>query len=342
MDIDGQNIRRMSQLDRLPWFDNKEDGHLRLSPQSGVPQILDVHAHIGWSYGFAKNIDHSERPPLRYFYDYESAQDILNEEKHPWPAERPIIGRDMWLAPFVLGQFSATHTAANLSIEMNRFNYAKACLLPIEGPILSHHAADTLAASKLDSRFIPFAAVHPYPWGTEKVRLLRAQLDQGALAVKFHPEFQFIAPDNPHAMKLFAWCESHGVPVLVHTGYTGAEPAWMRAKAEAKRFEPMLTQFPKLRVLLAHTGLSCWESIAELAKKHEDHAWVDISGQPVPVIKEIIKRLNRNRICYGSDWPFYPLIVALARTLAATQDIPGLWPDLFYNNAARFLGISNL
>ena len=341
MDFEAQGIRRMSQLDRLPWFRTGEYG-LQLREDSGVPPVLDVHAHVGWSFGFARSVEYTSRPPVKYFYDYEEAQDVLFDEHHPFPKETEIIGAEMRLSLFKLGESSATHTASNLIGEGALYNYSKICLLPIEGPIASRHAKDTMAASKLDSKFIPFAAVHPWPWGTEKVRALKALLDQGAPAVKYHPEFQFIAPDNPHMRQMFAWCESHGVPILAHCGYTGAEPGWLRAKAEPDQFRAVLRDFPKLKLLLAHTGLSRWEQTLDVVQGHDEHAWIDISGQPANVIRTILDRYDHQRICYGSDWPFYPIAVAMARPLVATHDRPDLWPDLFYNNAARFLGMPSL
>jgi hypothetical protein len=329
----------MSDLDRLPWFEKNEAGRLRLRADSGVPPVLDVHAHVGWSNGLGSPIDYAARPAVQYLYNYEVDQDVLDEDKHPFEAERKQLTKEMALAIVVRVHSATTHTSANLIDESERFNYRHICLLPIQGPVTSRHAEDTLRASAYDKRLIPFAGVHPWPWGPKKIATLQSLLDRGCRALKFHPEFQFIAPDNPHAMKLFAWCEAHDVPVLAHAGYTGVEPAWLRRKSEPERFRPMLRAFPKLRVLLAHTGLSRWEATLEVANEFADHVWIDVSGQPVPHIRAILDRFDRARICYGSDWPFYPLAVALARPLRATEHCPEVRPNLFYNNAATFLGM---
>ncbi|GMU93661.1 MAG: hypothetical protein AMXMBFR4_27190 [Candidatus Hydrogenedentota bacterium] len=332
-----QDIRRLSELDRLPWFEKDEDGRIRLRPDAGVPRVFDIHSHVASSAGLARDIDYGSRPPLVYFYDYERDQDVLNVDTHPYPDEAVKIGNEIRWLLLKQGPMGATHTAANFADEMDRFHYAHACLLPIEGPIASRHAEATLRAAKLDPRFIPFAAVHPYRWGPRQEARLEELVRRGTPALKYHPEFQFITPDNPHSMKLFEWCAAHDLPVLAHCGYTGAEPEWLRRKAEPERFRKALEAFPNLRLLLAHTGLSRWRETLDFVKLFDDRIWLDISGQPVPSMKTILREYARERICYGSDWPFYPLAIALARTLAATEDCPHYRRDLLFNNAARFL-----
>ena len=340
MNFQTLNIRRMSELDRLPWFEKNPAGQLRLKAEAGVPPVLDIHSHVGWSYGFSRPVDYRAHNEVNYFYDYEVDQDVLFEERHPFPVEQKRLARDINSSFYRLSPASATHTAANFAAEMDRFNVKHACLLPIEGPILSRHAEDTIRASALDARFIPFGAVFPWPWGRRKIERLQNLLSRGAKAVKVHPEFQFIAADHPHQLKLFAWCAENGVPVLAHCGYTGAEPAWLRAKAEPDRFRVALRNFPKLQLLLAHTGLSKRVETLAVARDFPKQVWLDISGQSVPDLKMILDGYDRDRICFGSDWPFYPLAVALARSLVATEDRPEYRGDLFFKNGARFLGLS--
>lgn len=339
MNFESLNIRHMSELDKLPWFEKNGAGALSLCADPGIPALTDIHAHVGWSYGLARSIDYGARNDLVYLYDYERDQDVLYEERHPFPDEAKWLSKEMTWAPLKLAPSAATHTAANFAAEMDRFNVRHTCLLPIEVPLLSRHAEDTLRAAALDERFIPLAAVSPRPWGARKIAWLEASLARGAKAVKVHPEFQFIAADNPHLMKLFEWCAGNGVPVLAHCGYLGTEPAWIRAKAEPDRFRQALQNFPDLQLLLAHTGLSRREETLQVARDFDEQVWLDISGQRVADLKMILDHYDRDRICWGSDWPFYPLAVALARALVATDSCPEYRPDLLQHNGLRFLGM---
>lgn len=340
MDFDALRIRRMCELDRLPWFEKAGDRRIRLRPDAGLPPVIDVHSHLGWSQGFGRAINMSARTEhVDYFFDYEADQDLLNEESHPTPAERASFARDFMLVPIRTSRQRKTHTLANFAAEISLFNYRSVYVSPIEIPVCSRHATETAKACRLDNRFVPFAAVYPRPWGPKKEAHLDRLLAMGARGVKFHPEFQFTAPDEPHAMKLFEWCAAHDLPVLVHCGYGGSEPASMKRRAEPERYRAMLQAFPNLRVILGHTGLSVRTRTIEVAREFAEHAWVDVSGQAVPGIREILSKLDPTRILYGSDWPFYPLSVALARLLVATESQPDVRAAILHDNAVRLFGL---
>ena len=339
------SIRTLSDLDKLPWFEKNTAGQIAVKASAGVPPVIDTHSHVGWSYGFAREIEMTRRTDhVRYLYDFEKDQDLLYDDTiHPTPAEGAQMARDSYLALFKRSRTGMTHTAANFMAEMDRSNYQHTCLLPIEAsPIGSRHAEATLEAAAMDARFIPLAAVHPWPWGPRKIARLERQFSAGARCIKYHPEFQFMAPDNKHAMELFAWCEDKDVPVITHCGYKGVEPAWMREKSEPERFRPMLKAFPNLQVVMAHTGIVLHKEILSLAREFEDQVWLDIAGQDVPTILEILDGYDHQKILYGSDWPFYPLAVMLAKALVATEGREQVRADLLHNNAARLLELGAL
>ncbi|MEE8399823.1 MAG: amidohydrolase family protein [Desulfobacterales bacterium] len=345
MDFRELNIRTLSDIDKLPWFEKNAVGDLIVKASADIPPVIDTHTHVGWSYGFAPAIDMTKvTKQVDYFYNFETDQDLLYDDTiHPTAEEGAQMSRGILLALFKRSPASMTHTAANFMAEMDRSNYRHTCLLPIEAsPVGSRHAERTLGAAAMDTRFIPLAAVHPWPWGPRKMARLEAQFTAGARAVKYHPEFQFMAPDNKHAMALFEWCQARDVPVLAHCGYKGPEPAWMREKSEPDRFRPMLQAFPKLRVIMAHTGIILHKEVLTLAREFSDQIWLDIAGQDVPTILEILHGYDHRKILYGSDWPFYPLAVALARALVATEGREPLRADLLHDNAARFLGLETL
>src|SRR3977135_1548361 len=110
MDFRSLNIRRMSELDRLPWLEKNPSGELRLRTAAGVPPVLDIHSHVGWSYGFARPVDYRARNELIYLYNYEVDQDVLYEERHPFPLEQPQLVREINSSLYRLSPRSATHT----------------------------------------------------------------------------------------------------------------------------------------------------------------------------------------------------------------------------------------
>jgi predicted TIM-barrel fold metal-dependent hydrolase len=46
------------------------------------------------------------------------------------------------------------------------------------------------------------------------------------------------------------------------------------------------------------------------------------------------------RICFGSDWPFYPQAIGIAKVLVATEDDPVSRRELLHDNTSKLLGLS--
>ena len=55
--------------------------------------------------------------------------------------------------------------------------------------------------------------------------------------------------------------------------------------------------------------------------------------------RDILERYDTEKVLFGSDWPFYPLAVMLARCLVATESRPHLREPLFRANAKRLLAL---
>lgn len=329
----------MDDLQKLPWFDKNEEGNIRFKPGADVPPVYDDHAHLGWSYLFGGVIDHMKADlPLRYFYSFEEkdADNILDVQSHPTRAEAKLVENDIYMIVFRCPPIARTQTAPHLLKEMSLFGVKGISLAPIEIPIRSRHARQTLAACAAsgDPRLIPYAGVHPQTPNCEK--RIADQIAQGAKGLKYHPEFQFCAPDNPRAMKIFEACEKLGVPVLSHSGCTGQEPPFMQKLAAMERYDIIFKTFPNLQFILGHAGIKFNDEAIAFANKYPQ-VWLDLAGQTTPQIREIVKRADHDRILYGSDWPFYPMAVTLARTLVALEDFPQAREKVMHDNMERLL-----
>lgn len=334
-------IRTMADMDRLPWFQRAADGSLVLRPEAGVPACIDIHAHVGWRHGLGGAIDLGLRCPVAYYYDFERDQDMLFEQIHPAQDEGRALSLEAATALVHTPGRNQTHTAANLMAEMDAMNVARACLLPIEIPVASHHAEDTLAAAKLDPRFVPFGGVNPRGWGEDQEAALQQQVTaDGIRGLKYHPVFQFIAPDTDDAMAMFAWCAERDLIMLSHLGYTGGEPGFMRNASEPHRLVRALEAFPKLKIVCLHSGVRRIDETLKIAQRFPEQVWLGLSGQPVPNIRYILERYDTERILFGSDWPFYPISVMLARVLTATEGNLALRQRVLHDNAARLLALA--
>lgn len=333
-------ILRMSELDRLPWFSKNDAGELQLVDGADVPPVLDCHTHVGWSQGIGADIDMAARCPVHYFFDHELPQNLLHVQMHPTSEEAKVLSRETTWVPVKTPARNKTHTAANLIAEMDRFNHTHSVLLPVEIPIKSRHMEQTERAARLDSRLVPFAGIHPWRWSDTKAETLSGLLDGKVRGLKFHPVFQFMAPDSRDAMHLFEWCAANDVVVLTHTGFTGREPAFMRNLSEPERFHEPLRAFPNLKMIFAHTGSRArFHETFAVAKQHEDQVWLEFTGQPVPNIQMLLDQYDTEKLVYGSDWPYYPLAVSLARFLVATSGREHLRPAILRDNFVRLMGM---
>lgn len=334
------NIRTLKDLDRLPWFKRREDGMLVLRDDLGIPAHIDIHAHVGWRHGSGQLIDMEKRCPVEYLYDFERDQDVLFEQIHPAKDEGRDLTLDSVAALVRTPPSNLTHTAANLIAEMDAMKVKKACMLPIEIPVKSHHAHDTLNALAMDDRFMPFGGVYPQSWGSDQEdRLAQQKKDFGIRGIKYHPVFQFTAPDDDDAMAMLEYCVDNDLIVMSHIGYTGGELSFMRNNSQPYRLERALEAFPTLRIVCLHTGVRMIDETLAVARKFPEQVWLGISGQPVPNITYILERYDHERILYGSDWPFYPLSVMLARALTATEGRDELRQRVLHDNAAKLLGV---
>jgi len=335
MDLDKITIRTQSDLVKLPWFKKDDGGNLVINPDAGVTEVIDDHSHFGWSYFFGGVIDHMDASrPVQYFYDYDVDQDVLNEKTHPTREEAKLVEKDIYMILFRCPPIARTQTAPHMLAEMDRLNVKHIFVAPIEIPIRSRHARQTFATcDKCGGRMIPYAGVHPYTPSYEK--RIRDMVAQGARGFKYHPEFQFVAPDNKKALRVFALLEELDIPVLCHSGFTGTEPPFMQKLAALPRYRVIFESFPKLKFILGHSGLKNIPEALAYAKEFPQ-VYLDLAGQTAECTREIIQKADNDKIMYGSDWPFYPMAVTLARTLVATEGMhESVRKRVLHDNAAR-------
>ena len=113
-------------------------------------------------------------------------------------------------------------------------------------------------------------------------------------------------------------CERLGLVVFFHAGRAGIEPESSHRYALPRHFDGALSAFPKLPFVLGHAGARDFASGIDVALRHEN-AWLDIHGQGITVLAEIVRRTGGERVLYGTDWPFYHLASSLAKVLIVSE-----------------------
>ena len=186
---------------------------------------------------------------------------------------------------------------------------------------------------------------------------LRAMHAKGELQVLGEVTNQYagILPNDPPMEPYWALAEELDLPVGIHIGpgpsgaiYLGATGYRARMHS-ALTIEEVLVKHPKLRVYIMHAGYPMIDDLLAVLYAHPQ-VYVDVGiivyNQPRPAfyryLQAIIDAGFTNRIMFGSDQMVWP--GTIERAIAVIDEAPFLSSqqrrDIFYNNAARFLRLS--
>ena len=191
-------------------------------------------------------------------------------------------------------------------------------------------------------------------FSTDSLRSLHAA---GRLAVLGEVVNQYagIAPDDHRMEPYWALAEELDIPVGIHVGpgpsgviYLGA--AGYRARlGSTLTMEEVLVRHPKLRVYIMHAGYPMLDDLLAVLYAHPQ-VYVDVGvivfTQPRPAfyryLRGIVEAGFENRVMFGSDQMVWPGVIE--RAVAVIEEAPFLSEqqkrDILYNNAARFLRLS--
>lgn len=205
------------------------------------------------------------------------------------------------------------------------------------------------------NRVIPAHAFgDPEAMSVEEFRRL---VTAGELAIfaEVSPQYDGRPLSDASLEPYFALAEELDVPVGVHLGEgpPGA-PYWAAPKYRAGltspfQLEDVLTRHPKLRLYVMHYGSPLVDEMIAVLFSHPQ-VYVDIAGnvwaQPRPHFYAQLRRLVDagfvTRIMWGSDQMVWPRAIEVA--VDTIEQAPFLNDeqkrDIFYNNAARFLRLS--
>ncbi len=206
------------------------------------------------------------------------------------------------------------------------------------------------------SRIIPsmFLKISPDTPSADSIKTL---FENGEIAVlgEVVTQYQGIMPADEALAPYWAMAEEADLPVGIHIGpgppgvrYMGAK--FYRAQMHsALTLEDVLMEHPDLRVYVMHGGYPKVDDLLALLYTHPQ-VYIDfgvvVFTQPregfYRWLKAIVDGGFANRIMFGSDQMVWPGVIE--RSIKAIEEAPFLTEaqkrDIFYNNAARFLRLS--
>jgi len=168
-------------------------------------------------------------------------------------------------------------------------------------------------------------------------------------------QYAGIAPDDARLEPLWALAEELDVPVGIHIGgaepgtpYTGS-PAFRARLQSALTLEEVLVRHPKLRVYIMHAGYPLLDDLLALLFTHpqvyvEPSMAINVETRAAfyRFLGGIVEAGYADRVMFGSDQIIWPGLID--ETVRAIDEAPFLTAtqkrDIFYNNAARFLRLT--
>lgn len=143
-------------------------------------------------------------------------------------------------------------------------------------------------------RILPFVAVNTRR-ALHYERMTYALEERGFVGVKLYPSLGYKV-DSPEMRRVYAYCEAHATPVLMHCNGAGffREQASI-AECDPRHWEPLLAAFPKLKVCFGHFGgdenlvkgaldADSWTGrILQLMRQHPGQVYADISYHDGPM-----------------------------------------------------------
>jgi uncharacterized protein len=226
--------------------------------------------------------------------------------------------------------------------------------------VLSGEEPDRIATwmAAAPGRFIPALVLKFGPSGAEfSTDSLRSLHTAGRLDVlgEVINQYAGIAPDDERMEPYWALAEELDIPVGIHVGtgppgaiYLGARNYRGRLHS-ALTMEEVLVNHPRLRVYLAHAGYPMLDDLLTLLYVHPQ-VYVDVGiivfQQPraefYRYLRTIVEAGFGDRVMFGTDQIIWPGVIE--RAVAVIEEAPFLSEvqkrDIFYNNAARFLRLS--
>lgn len=328
-------FENVKDLVKLPYFKINSENKLILK-KGLVKKIVDFHTHLGWYYLLADPVDLTKKSKTSHYFPEKGA--AFNLERYSALDFSLYTKRNcrnqIIKSLYDKDSFSSTHTVPNILEEMDRMGVSQALVHPIDYPAVTTNTTHLLNSLKNNKRLISFMSIHPLQRNKEAL-VLRFK-KRGALGIKLHPTFQLFRPTNRFAMEIYELAAKHNLPILFHTGFSPLMPKFFRRFVDFSEFEKIVESFPNTTFVLGHSAISEFERAARLGKKH-NNVYLELSGQPPSDIKKIIKIMGDDKLFFGTDWPFYPIAISLAKVLLATEKNNKSRNKILFKNAEKLL-----
>jgi len=198
--------------------------------------------------------------------------------------------------------------------EMNQNQVDMAVIAPADQylAVYNQEGNDYIAemVRKYPHKFIGFGCVSPW-YGEKAVDEVYRIKSLGLKGIKMEPFIQGFMLSDRITDGILTACEETALPVLVATGTPiSSMPLQLRELA---------LRFPKVNFIMGHMGFSDFWYDVSIAAENLDNMYMELSYQMPSVIIEAIARCGRDKVLFGSDWPFSREKIEMAK-VGLTED----------------------
>ena len=184
---------------------------------------------------------------------------------------------------------------------MDRHGVRHAVVLPEPGlwhagRIPADNDTVVAACARSGGRMIPFCTVNTYDRREAMDELRRCLGPLRMRGIKFHPWLQATSPSTEAMDEVCEAAAESNVPILFHDG----TPPFSLPSQIAL----LARRHPRVTIILGHAGLfQHWrEAIAAL--RAVENLWGCLCGPYPAALREVLRRCDRQRLLWGSDFGF--------------------------------------
>lgn len=235
--------------------------------------------------------------------------------------------------------------------EMDRYNVV---LGVVSGPEASIRAWQEAAPG----RFIGGAFLGDNGLPEHSVDSLRMLVEEGTIGVlgELGLQYQGIEPGDTRLNPYYDYLEESGIPLALHTGLGppggphSFAPAFRVNLGRPTLFEPVIAKRPRLNAYLMHAGWPYIEETKAMLYVYPNLyadigvlAWALTKEAFYDAVEELVRAGFGDRLLFGTDQMLWPgaLGIAIETVEAAPFLTDDQKRDILYNNAAKFLGLSD-
>jgi hypothetical protein len=205
--------------------------------------------------------------------------------------------------PASWGDISARHLETTRAADV-------AVVFGIQAAATGWHVPNEFVAAHVQrapERLVFFASVDPGQAGFEEAlerchQVLRCQ------GVKLAPIYQGVHPLDPRYRHIYAYCQKHGLPILIHMATTFSSGTPLEY-ARPAHMDQVAIDFPDLKLVLAHLGHP-WEGETIAVIRRNANMFADLSAlyyrpwQFYNSMRLLVEYHAEHKVLFGSDFPF--------------------------------------